>query len=85
MYRRASLMRPILGRGSTLLIRILTFGTASDFIVSIKITKSNLTRYLLALFENQRRNVYFAGAYRRKVTHPGRQPQLHSIDLLSLA
>lgn len=41
-YRRSALIRPVWGIASTPWRRIFTYGTASDFLVSINITKSLL-------------------------------------------
>eukprot|EP00171_Calliarthron_tuberculosum_P001335 IDg1335t1 len=85
MYRRAALMRSIYGRASTPWLRILTYGTAADFIVSINVTKSLLVDKLLPLFEAERSSVNFGGPYRHGRSTRGRSAQLASIDLLGLA
>lgn len=62
----------------------ITQDQASDFIVSINITKELLVSRLLRLFEERRNEINFGGPYRTKLTSRGRKPQLESIDLLGL-
>eukprot|EP00171_Calliarthron_tuberculosum_P001424 IDg1424t1 len=84
-YTRNALLRPIAGLNSTPWKRILTYGTAADFIVTINITKSVLVEHLLPLFDIERPRVNKGGPYRRTESPRGRRPQLESIDLLGLA
>lgn len=85
MYQRAAIMRPIHSRASTPWYRILTFGTAADFKVSVNVTNSLLVDKLLPLLEAEGLNVNFCGPVKMAGSTRGRKPLLQSIDLLGLA
>lgn len=73
-YRRRAITRPVRGRNSTAWRQILTFGGASDFIVTVNITKELLVRKLLPLFDQERVNVNFGSPYRTSSSARGRRP-----------
>lgn len=65
--------------------RILSFGTASGFIVSTNFTKSILVEYLLPKFDIERKNVNNGSLYWNTNRSRPYRTQLNSVDLRGLA
>ena len=84
-YRRLSLLKHVNATSNTPWQRIMTFGTGSDFLVSINITKQLLVEKLRHQFGLHRKYVNYGGPYRKTNSKRGQVSTLQSIDLVGRA
>ena len=84
-FHRQALMRPIQGTCSTSWLRMVSFGTSSDFISYTNVSRPVFFSYLLPRFEARRNFVNNGSPYRSSRSSRGRPAQLKSVDILGLS